>query len=444
MNEQLKIPVTKVQRASKFLGTGVKVGGNYLKHYARKTFNGEENRDRLHEDNAKDIYKSLSQLKGSALKAAQMMSMDKNMLPRAYSEVFTMSQYSAPPLSYPLVVSTFKSALGKSPLEIFDTFTRKATNAASIGQVHRATLDGKKLAVKIQYPGVADSVDSDLRMVKPLAKQIMNVSESEFNHYLDEVRDRLREETDYRLELQRSVEISTACENELENLYFPKYYPELSSDRIITMDWLEGHHLKEFLATNPSQEIRNKIGQALWDFVNFQVHRLKMVHADPHPGNFMFKADGTVGIIDFGCVKVIPEEVYNNYFRLFIPDNLVNETLMMELFLRNEFISNSDSVQERRLFIPLFKEIITLLSRPFHHETFDFGDEEFFQRIYAFGDDIYNNKEVRKSKTARGSKHLLYINRTYFGLYTILNDLKAKITINTRYQPEFAPVYNKN
>lgn len=444
MNEQLKIPVTKVQRASKFLGTGVKVGGNYLKHYARKTFNGEETNERLHEANAKDIYKSLSQLKGSALKAAQMMSMDKNMLPRAYSEVFTMSQYSAPPLSYPLVVSTFKSALGKSPLEVFDTFTRKATNAASIGQVHRATLGGKKLAVKIQYPGVANSVDSDLRMVKPLAKQIMNVSESEFNHYLDEVRDRLREETDYLLELRRSIEISKACNGELDNLYFPEYYPELSTERIITMDWLEGLHLKEFLATNPSQEIRNKIGQALWDFINFQVHRLKMVHADPHPGNFMFKADGTVGIIDFGCVKVIPEEVYNNYFRLFIPDNLVNETLMLELFIRNEFISNSDSEQEHRLFIPLFKEIITLLSRPFQHETFDFGDEEFFQRIYSFGDDIYNNKEVRKSKTARGSKHLLYINRTYFGLYTILNDLKAKIKINADFQPEFAPVYGKN
>lgn len=444
MNEQLKIPVTKVQRASKFLGTGVKIGGNYLKHYARKTLNGEETREQLHEDNAKDIYKSLSQLKGSALKAAQMMSMDKNMLPRAYSEVFTMSQYSAPPLSYPLVVSTFKSALGKSPLEVFDTFTRKATNAASIGQVHRATLNGKKLAVKIQYPGVADSVDSDLRMVKPLAKQIMNVSESDFNHYLDEVRDRLREETDYHLELKRSVEISKACESELDNLYFPEYYPEFSTGRIITMDWIEGHHLKEFLATNPSQEIRNKIGQALWDFINFQVHRLKMVHADPHPGNFMFKADGSVGVIDFGCVKVIPDEVYNNYFRLFIPDNLLNETLMMELFLRNEFISNSDSEQDRRLFIPLFREIITLLSRPFQHETFDFGNEEFFKRIYSFGDDIYNNKEVRKSKTARGSKHLLYINRTYFGLYTILNDLKAKIKINTRYQPEFAPVYGKN
>jgi len=353
--------------------------------------------------------------------------------------MFSLSQYSAPPLSYPLIVNTFKNSLGKSPKEIFDTFTQKATNAASIGQVHTATLSGKKLAVKIQYPGVADSVDSDLAMIKPLAKKIANVSESEYNHYMEEIRDRLREETDYDLEIRRSMQISTACKVEVENLFFPNYYPEFSTSRIITMDWLEGMHLKEFLATNPSHETRNKIGQTLWDFVNFQVHRLKMVHADPHPGNFLFRPDGSVGVIDFGCVKVIPEDVYNNYFRLFLPAALLDEKLMYELFAKNEFIGPTDSDKELRMFVPLFREIITLLSKPFQNEEFDFGDEEFFSRIYSFGDEIYNNKDVRKSRTARGSKHLLYINRTYFGLYTILNDLKAKIKIKSKFQPDFAP-----
>ena len=437
MAEQISIPVSKVQRASRFLGTGVKVGGNYLKHYARKTFNGDSSREQLHEDNAKDIYQSLSQLKGSALKAAQMMSMDKNMLPKAYTDAFSLSQYSAPPLSYPLIVNTFKNSLGKSPREIFDTFTQKATNAASIGQVHTATLDGKKLAVKIQYPGVGDSVDSDLAMIKPLAKKIANVSESEYNHYMEEIRDRLREETDYQLELQRSMEMSQACRSNVDNLFFPTYYPELSSAKIITMDWLDGMHLKEFLATNPSQETRNKIGQALWDFVNFQVHRLKMVHADPHPGNFLFRSDGSVGIIDFGCIKVIPQDVYQNYFGLFVPGILDNEMLMTDLFQKSEFIYPNDTEKERNLFIPLFKEIISLISKPFQQEEFDFGDDEFFGKIYAFGDQIYNNRDVRKSKTARGSKHLLYLNRTYFGLYTILNDLKARVIIKSKYQRDF-------
>ena len=432
MNDQVNIPTSKVQRASRFMKTGARIGGNYMKYYARKTFNGENNKESLHEDNAKDIYDSLSQLKGSALKAAQMMSMDKNILPRAYSSRFTMSQYSAPPLSYPLVVKTFQKSLGKAPGEIFDTFTRRAANAASIGQVHRATVKGKHLAVKVQYPGVAESVGSDLRMVKPLAMRIMNISEGDFSLYMEEVKDRLLEETDYKLELERSVQISEACEKEVENLYFPKYYREFSSDKIITMDWIDGMHLKEFLETNPGQEIRDKIGQTLWDFYDFQVHKLKMVHADPHPGNFLFTEKGQVGIIDFGCVKVIPQEFYENYFKLYDPAILNNEKKMTELFYKNEFITNQDSEREKELFIPLFKEIITLLGKPFIDGHFDFGDDAFFKQIYTFSDEMYKNKEVRNSKTARGSKHGLYINRTYFGLYTMLNDLKARVNTRTR------------
>jgi predicted unusual protein kinase regulating ubiquinone biosynthesis (AarF/ABC1/UbiB family) len=432
MNEQISIPTSKVQRASKFMKTGARIGGNYVKYYARKTFNGETNRDALHEDNARDIYDSLSELKGSALKAAQMMSMDKNILPRAYSSKFSMSQYSAPPLSYPLVVKTFQKTLGKSPTELFDTFTRKATNAASIGQVHRATANGKHLAVKVQYPGVAESVGSDLKMVKPLAMRIMNISEGEFNLYMEEVKDRLLEETDYNLELERSIEISEACAKEVGNIYFPKYYKEFSTEKIITMDWIEGEHLKEFLETDPSQEIRDKIGQTLWDFYDFQVHQLKMVHADPHPGNFLFKPDGQVGIIDFGCVKVIPNDFYENYFKLYDPAVLDDESKMTELFYKNEFITDQDTPREKELFIPLFKEIITLLGKPFIEGYFDFGDDAFFKRIYTLSDEIYKNKEVRNSKTARGSRHGLYINRTYFGLYTMLNDLKARVNTRTR------------
>ena len=148
--EQTSIPTTKVQRASKFISTGAKIGTNYLKHYSKKLVNPDQSKDELHANNAVDIYNSLSQLKGSALKGAQMLSMDKNLLPTAYQDQFAMAQYSAPPLSYPLVVRTFEKAFGKRPNELFDTFSTSASNAASIGQVHQATYQGRKLAVKIQ------------------------------------------------------------------------------------------------------------------------------------------------------------------------------------------------------------------------------------------------------------------------------------------------------
>jgi predicted unusual protein kinase regulating ubiquinone biosynthesis (AarF/ABC1/UbiB family) len=285
MKEQDSIPTSKTQRSAKFVKTGFKVGGNYIKHYSKKLFNPALNKDELNLDNATDIYNSLSELKGSALKVAQMLSMDKNILPKAYVDQFSLSQYNAPPLSGPLIVRSFTKYFGKTPSQIFDEFNIKSTNAASIGQVHQASLKGKKLAVKIQYPGVGDSISSDLKMVKPFAFRLLGMSQKELEVYMSEVEDRLLEETDYDLEIKRSIEFSEACKN-IPNLIFPIYYPDLSSKRIITMGWLDGLHMKEFMKTNPSQEICNQVGQALWDFYNFQQHELRAVHADPHPGNW--------------------------------------------------------------------------------------------------------------------------------------------------------------
>ena len=150
MKAQENMPTTKVERSAKFVKTGFQIGGNYIKHYSKKLFNPDLDRSQLNEDNATDIYQSLSELKGSALKIAQMLSMDKNILPKSYVDKFTQSQYNAPPLSGPLIVRTFTRNFGKTPQEIFDTFNINSSNAASIGQVHQATLKGKKLAIKIE------------------------------------------------------------------------------------------------------------------------------------------------------------------------------------------------------------------------------------------------------------------------------------------------------
>ncbi|HCQ14800.1 MAG TPA: ABC transporter, partial [Cryomorphaceae bacterium] len=128
MKEQDHIPTSRFSRTGNFLKTGAKVGGNYLKYYSKKLL-GTDDTDALQRENAEDIYDALSKLKGSALKIAQMMSMDEGVLPKAFTDKFTQAQYSAPPLSYPLVVKTFKSQLGKSPSEVFDSFSKNAVAA---------------------------------------------------------------------------------------------------------------------------------------------------------------------------------------------------------------------------------------------------------------------------------------------------------------------------
>lgn len=426
MKEQDKIPVTKAQRAAKFVGTGAKMGGNYLKYYAKKLVDPNTDKTELDKANANDVYNSLSQLKGSALKVAQMMSMDENILPKAYSEKFQMAQYNAPPLSYPLVVKTFKRYFEKGPLEIFDTFTQSAVNAASIGQVHKATIGDQTFAVKVQYPGVADSVSSDLKLAKPIAMRLMNISSKDINHYLKEVEDKLLEETDYELELKRSILLTESCKN-LPNLRFPSYYPEFSSKRVIAMDWINGVHLSEWIKQDPSQAERNRIGQALWDFYDHQIHHIKSVHADPHPGNFLITPEGDLGIIDFGCVKEIPESFYSDYFALMKPGLVTEGEAFVDLLFKLDFIKTSDSDKEKDFFIKTFSKMVGLLGQPFAAEEFDFSKKDYFDQIYTLGDEISNDKQFRKSNSARGSKHGIYINRTYFGLYNILHQIGAKV-----------------
>lgn len=427
LKEQEKIPTTKVQRASKFISTGARIGSNYLKHYGKSLINPGLSKDQLHQDNATDIYNSLSQLKGSALKVAQMLSMDKNLLPTAYQNQFAMAQYSAPPLSFPLVVKTFQQAFKKRPNEIFDSFSSSAVNAASIGQVHAATLRGKKLAVKVQYPGVGNSVKSDLAMVKPIALSMFKLNAADYNEFIGEVQLRLLEETDYKLELERSMDLSMKCKH-IPNLIFPTYYPEFSGDRILTMDWIEGKPLGELLKTGSlTREESQRIGQALWDFYHFQIHTLNSLHADPHPGNFIITEDKKLGVIDFGCVKEISKEFYQVYFQLLNKDFFSHKERQSKIFRELRFIYDDDAKADQEFFAGIFSQMVELLGRPFRTEEFDFSDTAYFASLYKFGEQIGKQKAFRDSKKARGVKDALYINRTYYGLYNLLHQLKAKV-----------------
>lgn len=424
-----KIPTSKIGRTTEMVKTGVKIGGNYLKYYSKKAINPDLDRSELDEDNASDIYDGLKNLKGSALKVAQMLSMDKSLLPGAYVEKFSLAQFSVPPLSAPLVRKTFKKYQGAFPEDIYDTFSKDSVNAASIGQVHKASKDGKQLAVKIQYPGVADSIGSDLAMVKPIAIKMFNLKGDDSKRYFAEVEDKLLEETDYTLEVEQSIAMTEACSH-IPNLNFPNYYPDLSSKRIITMDWMTGQHLSEFATTSFSQETGNKLGQTLWDFYMFQMHGLKAVHADPHPGNFLISKQEELIAIDFGCIKQIPDEFYIPYFELAVPASINNPEIFEQKLFQLEILRKDDSPKEIKYFSTLFHEMLSLFTKPFQEETFDFEDATFWDHISSLSEKYSNDKELRKMNGNRGSKHFLYINRTFFGLYNLLHDLKA--TVDTR------------
>ncbi|SHK12384.1 ABC1 family protein [Rubritalea squalenifaciens DSM 18772] len=431
--EQTSIPKHKIGRAASLAGAGVRVGVNYLKYYGKKKLTGKDEKDRFHELTAAETYSTFSKLKGGPLKLAQMLSMDRNLIPEQYVDEFSKAQYSAPPLSFPLVVNTFVKDVGKKPGELFDAFTHKAVAGASIGQVHRAEKDGKSYAVKVQYPGVADSLKSDLAIVKPIAMKLFQLDAKAIEPYLKEVEARLLEETDYELELRRSVELAKSSE-ELPGTRFPAYFPELSSKRILSMEWVEGYLLDVYANSTASQEEKTRIAQTLWDFYHHQIHGLRLFHADPHPGNFKVH-EGELWVLDFGCVKELSNEFYRTYFQLLNPDVFRDEEKLKPVLYEVGLLLKSDSPHEVRKLMQVFQESIELLARPFVHGQFDFGDEAYFKELADFGERTRKDEELQQLNTSRGNADALYLNRTYFGLYNLVGSLGA--TVKTR-MPDFS------
>lgn len=423
------IPTGKIERAGKLVSTGVKIGGNYIKYIGDKITNPEQAKENFDQNNAEDIYDGLKSLKGSALKVAQMLSMEKNLLPSAYVDKFSLAQFSVPPLSGPLVRKTFKQYLGNYPEDIFDSFTAESVNAASIGQVHKATFEGKKLAVKIQYPGVANSISSDLTLVKPVATRLFNLKGQDSEKYFKEIEGKLLEETDYSLELDQSRAITEDCKR-IPNLKFPKYYEEFSCNKILTMDWMEGVHLSEYTAKKNDPQQMQQVGQTLWDFYMYQMHVLKRVHADPHPGNFLVDKTGALVAIDFGCIKEVPEDFYVPYFELAQKEAIEDRSFFIDKITTLEILRPDDSKKDSAYITDLFHELLGVLTFPFHNETFDFSDESFWSKVAQMSERLSQDEQLRKLNGNRGSRHFLYINRTFFGLYNLLHDLKANIVVN--------------
>ena len=420
-----QIPITKIQRATKIVKTGAKVGVNYIKYYGNRiTQEEEEAKKTLNNANADDIYDGLKNLKGSALKVAQMLSMEKSIMPAAYVEKFSLSQFSVPPLSPALVNKTFRKYFGKSAHEIFDKFDATSINAASIGQVHQAEKEGKKIAVKIQYPGVAGSISSDLSLIKPIAVRMFNIKGKDSDKYFKEVEEKLIDETNYILEIDQSIEIAKACKH-IPNMKFPEYYKEYSTDRIISMEWMNGLHLTEFAAQNSDPMLANKIGQALWDFYMYQIHVLRKMHADPHPGNFLVSKEEELIALDFGCMKSLPDEFYYPYFTLSEKENINNRILFEKKLYELEILRSDDSKKELDFFKEVFHDLLSLFTQPFHTDYFDFSNKTFFDALSNMAKEFAQKTELRKYNGNRGSKHFIYVNRTFFGLYNLMHTLKA-------------------
>jgi predicted unusual protein kinase regulating ubiquinone biosynthesis (AarF/ABC1/UbiB family) len=361
--------------------TSLKIGSNYARYLSRRATgtDKEEARSELNTRNAEDLFSELSKLRGTALKMAQALSMEPGLLPDQFHQILSKAQYEVPAMGPALVRRLVTQALGMSPEKAFAEFCSAALAAASLGQVHRARMhDGRDVVVKVQYPNVRESIDSDLRMVRGLAGRF--VSAKAIDPFLTEVRDRMMEETDYLQEGQNMEAFAGYFDS--SQIVVPRWIKEQTTERVLTMTFVEGIHLKEYLATNPSQEDRDRYGQLLWDTVHSQIVADHLtVHADAHPGNFMFRTDGRLAILDFGCVKHFPREFRDSLLELFQARMSEDQARQERVYSALGMLPADLKESERAYLMEVIGVLGNIVASLYENDIYDFGSGELFDRF---------------------------------------------------------------
>jgi len=287
---------------------GLSLTGSYLGYQAQNVFlNEQERAARRHAfqtRSSRRLREELGSLKGAAMKLGQVLSLQTQALPEEAIAELAGLQMHAPGMHPTLARAQFKSALGKFPDEIFASFEAEPFAAASLGQVHRAvTRKGDPVAVKIQYPAIRTAIENDLKLLRSstLPARLAGRMPADI---IDEIRRGFLEETDYVRE-GRNIELFHRELARFDYVTVPSVYWDFTKERVLTMSFVEGEAVGIFARRKPSQTVRDLIGTRLVELYYAQLCRLKTLHADHHPGNFLFRPDGTIGLVDFGCVKKI-------------------------------------------------------------------------------------------------------------------------------------------
>ncbi len=280
------------------LGLGKRIGGKPAEKVAAE----------IQQRTAEQIFRVLGELKGGAMKLGQALSIFEAALPPEiagpYRATLTKLQESAPPLPAKTVHEVLAGDLGPDWRDAFREFDDQPKAAASIGQVHRAVWrDGRQVAVKIQYPGAGRALLSDFNQISRLGRLFgVLMPGLEVRPLLDELRARIAEEIDYRLEATSQQAFATAYADD-PDIYVPQVVQ--ATDHVLITEWMDGTPLARIIEDG-SQEERNRAGILFTRFLFSGPARAGLLHADPHPGNFRMLADGRLGVLDFGAVDRLP------------------------------------------------------------------------------------------------------------------------------------------
>lgn len=401
------------------------VAGNLAKTKVKSLFQSEEAaaaaREQANRESGNRIAKTLGELKGAIMKVGQMASIAQDVLPKELSDALGKLQREAPPMDFEVIRAQIERELGAAPELLFAEFDEQPFAAASIGQVHRArTDDGREVVVKVQYPGVEDAVDSDLAQLKLAlrASGIVNISRDVLNASFREVRARLHEELDYTNEASNVRLFRRYHLGRHDFLVLPEVVGERSAKRVLTLSYEPGDHISELDARGYTQAQRDTLGQNLLRMLCSQVFDFGIIHADPNPGNYAFRPDGSVVLYDFGCTKRLELEIVRGYVDLvdrgLIEDYDGIDDALLRLGMRRPSGPRPDDSFYKR-----WRDVfaLPLVDVP----LFDYGQAKIHEEVVKM-----IPASMKRMASFQPAQELIFLDRTVVGIYGNLRQLEAR------------------
>ncbi|MBZ0252364.1 MAG: AarF/ABC1/UbiB kinase family protein [Candidatus Methylomirabilis sp.] len=300
---------------------GAKSGARVMAHRTSSVFRNEETRKikdaEVRRKLARDMVKTSGRLKGAFMKIGQILSHQHDVLPEEMTEILRELQAEAPPMEYDLIADQIRAELGDDPEKLFATFDREPVSAASLGQVHRATLeDGTEVAVKVQYPGIDEAVRADLANQEAIMRfSKLLIPNFDWRAPVEEIQETLLGELDYEREADHIEEFGRLYAED-EQVVIPRVFRERSARRVLTMEYLEGYRITELMNPGADAELREWLARTLLDFHWSQVFVHGLMHADPHPGNYLVMPGPRLGVLDFGSMRRYPTEWTQDFRKL--------------------------------------------------------------------------------------------------------------------------------
>ncbi|CAM00428.1 putative unusual protein kinase regulating ubiquinone biosynthesis (AarF/ABC1/UbiB family) [Saccharopolyspora erythraea NRRL 2338] len=432
------IPRRAAHRTAKLASLPLSVAGRVAAGWGKRITGGdaEQINAEVSARTAEQLFAVLGQLKGGAMKFGQALSVFEAAVPDdmagPYREALTKLQSAAPPMSEASVRRVLDEQLGRAWRDRFAHFDEVPAAAASIGQVHRAVWhDGREVAVKIQYPGADEALRADLRQLMRFSRLFQSLAPgAEIKPLLTELQDRMVEELDYRSEADHQRAFAAAFADD-EQVLVPRVVA--SAPKVMVTEWVTGTPYAEIIAGG-TREQRDEAGRLLGEFHYSSPARAGLLHADPHPGNFMMMGDGRIAVIDFGAVAKLPDgppRTMGRMLRLALEDRADE---LLELLRADRFVQTDSKLraEDVQAYLGPFVD-------PVRTERFHFTRRWMQSQAERVGD--LRSPEFRTGRSLNLPPDYLLIHRVTLGATGILCQLDAEVAareIISNWQPGFA------